>query len=187
MLICFQRLQDFLYVSSSIKSDYSADFLEMTANFNIICNAITALVAPEQYDAGMAATQLIKSGQHLYETHQSIYHWNSVWSGCSVIVNRSTPIHRDAGAAPTDYDFLSSSGTHKRCVLDVYELGARLWYPPGTGVVQLGRIFRHGVRKWDGGERICCALFVKDAVHDRLEQRRPNWVSYNDYICLTLK
>jgi len=35
-------------------------FLEMTANFNIICNAITALVAPEQYDAGMAATQLIQ-------------------------------------------------------------------------------------------------------------------------------
>ena len=44
---------------------------------------------------------------------------------------------------------------------------------------------RHGVQTWDGGERICQALFMKDAVHDRLEQSRPEWVCHNDYINLT--
>jgi hypothetical protein len=96
-----------------------------------------------------------------------------------------TMIHRDTGAAPTDYDFLVSSGTHKQCKLDVQELGLKLSYPPGTGVAIVGRILRHGVKTWKGGERICQARFMKDAVHDRLGQPRPDWVHYEDYICLT--
>ena len=108
-----------------------------------------------------------------------------MWSGFSIIVNRKTILHRDTGAAPTDYDFLVSSGSHKQCVLDVQELGLKLSYPPGTGVAVVGRVLRHGVKTWEGGERICQARFMKDAVHDRLGQPRPDWVRYEDYICLT--
>ena len=73
----------------------------------------------------------------------------------------------------------------QQCVLDVHELGSRLSYPPGTGVAIVGKVLRHGVKAWDGGERVCQARFMKDAVHDRLGQSRPEWVCYDDYISLT--
>jgi hypothetical protein len=96
-----------------------------------------------------------------------------------------TPSHRDIGAAPTDYDVLISGGTHQQCILDIHDLGSRLSYPPGTSVGIIGKVLRHNVQTWDGGERICQALFMKDAVHDRLEQSRSEWVCHNDYINLT--
>jgi hypothetical protein len=70
-------------------------------------------------------------------------------------------------------------------MLDVNDLGMRLQYLPGTGVAIAGKVLRHGVRTWEGGERICLARFVKDSVHDRLGQPRPNWVCYDDYVGLT--
>jgi hypothetical protein len=157
----------------------------MTAGLDTICNAITALIGPQQYDAGLAAIQLIKAGSHLDNTHPNLGRWTSVWSGSSIIVNRMTPFHRDVGAAPMHYDLLVSGGTHQQCLLDIQELGSRLSYPPGTGVAILGKVLRHGVKTWDGGERICQAHFMKDAVLDRLEQSRPEWVCYEDYIKLT--
>jgi len=107
-----------------------------------------------------------------------------VWSGFSLIVNRKTFFHRDVGAAPMDYDLLFSSGTHQQCTLDVQDLGLRLSYLPGTGVAIAGKVLRHGVRTWEGGERICQARFMKDAVHDRLGQQRPEWVCHEDYLGL---
>lgn len=174
-----------IYVSSAIRSDNAADFLKATASIDVICNAITALIAPQQYDAGLAAIQLLKDGLHLHDTHPNLVHWTSVWSGFAMIVNRMTYTHRDTGAAPTDYDLLFSGGTHKQCLLDVEDLGLRLPYPPGTAVAIAGKVLRHGVKTWDGGERICQAWFMKDAVHDRLGQQRPDWVCHQVYMDLT--
>ncbi len=81
-----------------------------------------------------------------------------------------------------DYDLLFSSGTHEQCMLDVRDLGLRLSYLPGTAVAIAGKVLRHGVEAWDGGERICQARFMKDAVHDRLGQQRPDWVCHKDYL-----
>jgi hypothetical protein len=177
-------LHEKIYVSSDIRSDAAADFLHATASVDLIANAITALIAPQQYDAGLATIQLLKEGMHLHDTHPNLGYWTSVWSGFAMIVNRKTYIHRDLGAAPMDYDLLFSSGTHKRCVLDVRDLGLKLLYPPGTGVAITGKVLRHAVETWDGGERICQARFMKDAVHDRLGQQRPDWVYHKDYLCL---
>jgi Oxygenase domain of the 2OGFeDO superfamily len=153
-----------------------------STQLDIICNAITALVAPQQYDAGLAAIQLIKDGQHLNSSHPNIYKWNSVASGFAIIVNRSTLLHRDFGGASSDYDLLISGGTHKHCTLDIHDLQLRLSYGPATAVAIAGKVLRHGVKSWEGGERICQARFVKDAVHDRLQQPVPDWVVYSDYI-----
>jgi len=174
-----------LYVSSHVRSEEAGYFLDITTGLDTICNAITALVGPQQYDVGLAAVQLIKAGSHLHNTHPNMDRWTSVWSGFSIIVNRITWLHRDNGAAPMDYDLLVSGGTHQQCVLDIHELGSRLSYPPGTGVAIVGKVLRHGVKTWDGGERVCQARFMKDAVHDRLGQSRPEWVCYDDYINLT--
>ena len=36
------------------------DFLKVTASLNVIWNAITALIGPQQYDVKLAAIQLLK-------------------------------------------------------------------------------------------------------------------------------
>ena len=187
LLVHCQQLDKELYVSSHTRTDEAADFLKVTTSLDVMCNAITALIGPQQYDAGLEAICLLKSGSHLHDTHPNLDYWGSVWSGFAIIVNRSTFTHRDTGAAPADYDLLVSSGTHKQCTLDVHDLGLKLSYPPGTGVAVAGKVLRHGVKGWEGGERICQARFMKDAVHDRLGQPRPNWVCHEDYINLTSK
>ena len=182
--LCLEKLNKKIYVSSDVRSDDAADFLRATANVDLIANAITALIAPQQYDVGLAAIQLLKDGMHLHKTHPNLECWTSVWSGFAMIVNRKTYIHHDVRAALMDYDLLFSSGTHKQCMLDVRDLGLRLLYPPGTGVAITGKVLRHGVETWDGGERICQAWFMKDAVHDHLGQQRPDWVCHKNYLDL---
>ncbi len=179
-----QQLKDHLYVSTSLKTEPAASFLRATASVDVISNAIMALVAPRQYDFGLAAIERIKNGHHLDSSHPILDSWISVWSGFSVIVNRATPLHRDLGGAPEDFDLLLSSGTHDACNLDVLDLGATLSYHPGTAVAITGRVLQHGVKGWEGGERICQARFMKDAIHDRLGLPKPTWVNYDDYIGL---
>jgi len=151
----------------------------------VICNAATALVGPQQYDYGLAAVQLIKSGEQMSGLHANLNYWISVWSGFAMIVNRKTPFHRDPGAAAPCYDLLVSGGTHTDCKLEMPDLGATVSYNPGTAVAVTGKVLRHGVRSWSGGERICQAHFMKDSVHDHLGLPRPSWVNYDDYISMT--
>lgn len=141
-----QQLADYLYVSASLRTPSAGDFLKVTESIDVITNAVTALVAPRQYDVGLAAIKLIKNGQHLFHDHPILDRWISVWSGFAMIVNRVTPFHRDLGGAPEDFDLLFSSGTHNICTLDVPDLGAKLSYQPGTAVAIIGRVLRHGVK-----------------------------------------
>ena len=106
----------------------AASFLHITLAVEIMCNALTALAAPQQYDIGLSAVQQIKEGQHLHRLHPNLGHWNSVWSGFSIIVNRMTPFHQDAGGAPSDYDLLISSGTHTNCHMEILDLGLCSWH-----------------------------------------------------------
>ena len=168
-----------------MKKDSTASFLQVTSSQAIISNAITALIAPEQYDGGLAAIQRLKGEGVLANMHPNIGLWISVWSGFSLIVNRVTPNHRDFGGAPSDYDLLVSAGTHVDCILDIADLGASFSYQPGTAIAVVGKVLRHGVKCWDGGEQICQAHFMKDAVRDCLGLSQPSWVNYADYIRLT--
>jgi hypothetical protein len=177
----FQQLSESLYVSSDIRTNEATDFLRTTASLDILSDAVTTLVVPKQYDCGKAAIMCLKEGDHLDRHLPAVDHWNSVWSGFALIVNRETPFHRDMGGAPSDYDFLLSGGTHTECFLGIRELGLKLQYLPGTGIAIAGRVLRHGVGDWSGGERICQAMFIKDSVHDRLGQPRPSWVLHGDY------
>jgi hypothetical protein len=156
------------------------DFLKATISIDVISNAITALVVPQQYDVDLAVIQLIKNSQHQYDQHPILDSWILVWSGFAMIMNRVTLLHRDLGGALEDFDLLFSSETHNTCNLDVLDLGAMLLYCPGTAVAITGRVLQYGIQKWEGGKRIYQAWFMKDTVHDHLEVPRPTWVNYED-------
>jgi hypothetical protein len=91
-------------------------------------------------------------------------------------------MHRDAQAAPPDYDFLVSAGTHTGAWLELPDVKTKLSYDPCTVVAICGRVLRHAVHDWADGERLCIAHFMRDAVHDRLHIPRPDWVTNKQYL-----
>ena len=167
-----------------MRSHGAADFLATTYEFHLICNGITSIVSPSLYSAGLSTITHVRHDSVLSNHHPVVNCWASVWSGCALIVNHTTPIHRDWGATASSYDLLVSAGTHSHCYLDLPDIGARLRYLPGTGIFISEKVLRHQVDEWLGGERICGAYFMKDAVHDRLGVARPSWPCLDDYWAL---
>ena len=152
------------------------------AHVELLCNSVTALVTPELYDYGLAAIKKIKSGDQMAKIYRNVKFWPSVYTAMQVIVNRTTPPHRDNGGCPTHYDLLVSSGMHQGTKFEVEELGVSLSYSPGTMVSLCGKGFFHQVHQWKG-DRVCIAHFIKDTVHDRLDFQRPGWPTLSLYHC----
>lgn len=181
-----QRLEDGLYISTLLRTSAGGQFMAAISNAEIIINSVTALCSREQYVLGMESINMLKyklNGQrHLKgEWHDCVGFWPSVFSGIGVIVDRVTPSHRDKGACAQAYDLLLSMGTHRSATLRLSDVQAELSYWPGTIVMVCGRVLRHAVESWEGGDRICCAHYMRDNVHNRLQLPRPNWVDINIY------
>lgn len=151
------------------------DFLKSMAPLESILNGVTSVINQKLYQSGLEAMQTIL-------TQNPALSWGSVWSGFSLIVNRMTPYHRDSGASISMYDLLFSAGTHQDCYIEVAELEAQFLYLPGTLLAVCGKVLKHRVESWAGGERICVAHFMKDAVHNRLGIARPEWPLLDDYL-----
>ncbi|KAG2351074.1 hypothetical protein BDR07DRAFT_1238266, partial [Suillus spraguei] len=133
---------------------------EMTATEQF-WSAITSIIAPDQYLAGVRSVSSLKC---MVQTSDPIV-WPSDFSGIEVIVNRETPYHRDPGVSPSFYDLLVSLGKAHQAILNLPDLDAKLEYPPGTMVYISGKVLEHGVPAWGDGEGIVIAHFVKDKVH----------------------
>jgi hypothetical protein len=175
-------LTDQLYISPTIKTLEGATFLQSTAHVEILCNTILALISPDLYSIGMDAIKKIHGGEALASWHDNVKLWLSAFSGIQVISNRVTPPHRDSKAAPAVFDLLVSAGTHKKAHLTLHDIKTELMYKPGTVVAICGKVLLHEVKSWEGGERICIAHFIRDAVHSRLGLPRPDWVTRKRYV-----
>ena len=158
-----------------------AAFLKAITPEETLLNAIGMLICPEQYTIGNEAIHKLKTENILMNSHENVQLWPSFFSGIEVISNRKTPLHRDAQASPSVYDFLVSAGTYTQSWLDVPDVHAKIEYKPCTVVAITGKILRHGVASWEGGERICLAHFIRDNIHNRLQLPRPDWVSKEKY------
>ena len=107
--------------------------------------------------------------------------WPSVASGMAIIVNRSTPPHRDHNGMNSCYDLLMTAGDYTDCYLDMDELNMKVQYLPGSIVAICGKPFRHTVDKWNGGDRICIAHFFRRNVFYRMETKTPEYVEYSSF------
>lgn len=141
-------------------------------------SAITSIIAPRQYLAGMQSVSSLKF--RVKTSHPVV--WPSEFSGMEVIVNRETPYHRDPGASPSFYDLLVSLGKGHQAILDLPDLGTELQYTPGTMIYICGKVLEHGVPRWGDGERIVIAHFVKDKVHDRQSIPRPEFPMDREFL-----
>jgi len=186
-----QTLDSPLCISSDLQHFSGAAWVRDVQNGEKLCNAITALIAPMQFDSGLEAIRLIQEGcQTQQKGWSQVQQWPSVFNGSQLIVNRTTPAHRDGGGCPTYYDLLVSAGNHQRAILSLPELGIGLSYLPGDVVALSGKVLLHQVDGWSGlssGERVCITHYMKDRVHERLLVRRPAWPELKDYLSLVRK
>jgi hypothetical protein len=177
----WQGLQDDIYVSETLRKPEMKQSLPSIANSEFLCNSVLALVSPELYKIGLDAVNRLKHSVVHSMGHPNMSLWPSVYSRIQIIVNRETPAHRDPGAAPPAYDMLVSTGTHTVSDFYLADIKTTLLYAPGTVVALCGRVLRHEVMTWEGGERICIAHYMKDNVHERLMLPRPGWVHRDKY------
>jgi hypothetical protein len=171
-----------LRASPAVGNDMGEEYLTAMTESENIFNSILCLVTPDLYDISTEAIEKVVNGEGTARDYENVECWESCYSGIQVIVNRTSPPHRDKGAAAEQYDLLVSAGTHKEANFELPELGLYLSYGPGTVVILSGRVFLHAVNDWFGGERICVAHFIKDTVHNRQEVRRPLWPLLSHYI-----
>jgi hypothetical protein len=168
-------------VSLETRTKDGASFLTTIQGVELLINSVVALIAPELYTLGTAAVSALQDGESIRAPHENVHLWSSVYSGIEVIANRITPEHRDPRAAAPVYDLLVSAGTHTSAHLSLEDIKTKLSYKPCTIVALCGKVLSHKVDDWEGGERLCIAHFIRDAVHNKLKLPRPTWVSNQPY------
>ena len=173
-------MKDPLIVSADLRTPMGVNFVLQVTAAEQLHNAILALISPDLYWKGFQVIQNLLNGDVLLDNAHSIDVWNSAFSAWQIISNRATPAHCDMGAAPMVYDLLTCAGTYNHCIFHVHDLEARFCYNVGTVVALCGKVLLHEVKRWEGGERICIAHYMRDNVHDRLGIARPSWPIMDD-------
>lgn len=162
-------------------------WLEASFNLHKILNVVLAATHPALYIAGIDAIDAVRHPSKIphkvhFKIHDVVHSWPSAFSGMSIIANRLTPRHRDKHGAAQFFDLLLSCGYHTKAKFCIPELQAELSYLPGTINLICGRVLSHAVPSWEGGERVCMALYMRDAVHERLGICRPDWSTLDTYL-----
>ena len=155
--------------------------MEAITNAEVLIDSILCLTARWLYRAGHNSIMQLKQGGHSAGEHPNVGLWPSAFSAMQVIVNRKTPAHRDAGAAPCAYDLLLSARTHTQSSINLIDTQTSFSYTPGIVVLVCGRVILHEVPSLEGGEHICIAHYIRDVVHDRLGLEQSDWVRDVEY------
>ena len=107
--------------------------------------------------------------------------WPGSLPGISVISNRASICHLDVNGHKEWYDFLVAAGTYKSCWFRLPDLELQLEYLPGTVVALNGRILRHEVVEWEGGDRVCYAHWVRPTLLRAVSVDLPSWVTQSEF------
>ena len=107
-------------------------------------------------------SNLLRKLRRLLTTKDVALRWQSVHTGIAIVCNRLTCSHRDRKGRPEWYDSLVNySGSGRKPWLLINDLGMDLEYSSGTMVGFCGMIFKHEVKSWSSGDRVCYAHFMK--------------------------
>jgi len=156
------------------------DWLKLSEPAERFLNLTLSLINPDLFRSGLLMLQELRK---LETTKEIATKWQSVYSGVSIISNRTTPSHRDRGGRPEWYDTLVSHSTHgARPRLLIKDLGLDLEYSSGTVANICGKVFEHEVASWGPGDRVCYAHFMRDTVRERLNVEAAGWVNRSIYL-----
>jgi hypothetical protein len=173
-----QRLEDSMTPSHTLSHTCAAAWLADIQDMEDDINALLSVIDPDLLQAGISAITQLK---HIHQDTPILSLWNSAFSAIGVIVNRKTLAHRDQGGWPACLDMLVAAGNYQDARLVLDDIGASLVYKPGALVALCGKVLRHSVHNWSGGERICYAHYMRNNVHNRLQVKQNTWRQLGDY------
>ncbi|KAI6114442.1 hypothetical protein F5141DRAFT_1213631 [Pisolithus sp. B1] len=158
------RLQDKVYESSNLKIPAVKEWLHEISYAEEFWNSISGLVLPDLARVGKDA--IAAKGDWVVTQPPSGTQWPSIYVGIDVIVNQETP-HLDKVSAPSLLDLL-----------------LHFWLPARHHDFKYlaGKLLHHSVPKWEKGERIALAHYMKDAVHNRFGLARPSFTQQKDLL-----
>ncbi|KAI6043823.1 hypothetical protein EDC04DRAFT_2599902 [Pisolithus marmoratus] len=147
-LIDPQRLEDKVYESSPLKKQVVRQWLKDISYAEEFWNTIADIVLPDLAQVGRDA--ISAKADWVITQPPCPIRWPSIYLGIDAIVNQEAPPHLDQASAPSLLNLV-----------------------PGTIVFLAGKLLTHSVPKWEKGERIALAHYMKDAVHNRFGLARP--------------
>jgi hypothetical protein len=165
----------------------------MQQPFALLSGAL-AIMHPDLYMAGRTAFDNLRARlQSADNPHASefmdmallLQGWATVYSGASVMVNRSSPWHRDINSCPQWFDLLASIGDYCGINIDLPTIGASLPYGPRTVIAFCGKLICHWVLA-GSGNRMCLAFYMWDNVHEAFQVNRSDWCIHRE-LCRVLK
>ena len=143
-------------------------------------NLALSLTHPDLYECGLLMLQRLRQLETTKEIAQA---WQSVYTGISIINNRTTPSHRDSKGRAEWFDTLMSySDPCAEPRLLINDIGLDLEYGSGTVVSFCGSVLKHEVQYWGDGDRVCYAHFMRECVRKRLGIPPAGWVDRNTYL-----
>jgi hypothetical protein len=162
-------LEDPIYSSPLLKDKVIQEWLQLIGPVEQLLDAVLHIVHPEMWTANKTATTLL-----LKMLKQPLPVWPTVYPGMDVIANRLSPPHYDESGTKNFFDHLISFGEGHNAKLYIEEFHSTFNYQPGTSVLFSGKVLKHSVSEWSGGERVVIAHYGKDDVQAKLEVARPS-------------
>ncbi|KIM65639.1 hypothetical protein SCLCIDRAFT_112476, partial [Scleroderma citrinum Foug A] len=144
-----------------------------------ILSSVLSIIHPSLYDAGSLAMHHLNDWATAHDSQMAaaLANWSTIFTNVSVIVNRSTPLHRDPHSQSNWYDLLVSVGKYDDCALHIPTLRIQVLYTPSTIIAFSGCLLQHGVNEVDG-VRCCLAYYMRDNIHHWLRVPCPlHWVT----------
>ena len=166
-------------VGTIFKQTNALDWLDHIAESNSVLSAILAVIHPTLHKSGRETFDWLRKCAEI-QPEDVLRRWTSVFNGVAVIVNRTTPAHRDSNTRKQWYDLLVTLGRYRNCNLNLLGAGISLEYGPGTVVGLLGATLEHEVPRFEG-ERVCYAYFMRDNVHEWAGVSGYTWMATEYY------
>lgn len=184
-----QNLED-LTTSQSLRTEDAQSWLEQITPVQQLLNKLFGTVSPKLHQAVSEAMRKVgweelPIGSKAWSQtaiSEAARCWPSAMPGISVISNRASICHLDINGHKEWYDFLVAAGSYKECWFRFPDLDLQLEYLPGTVVALNGRILRHEVVDWVGGDRVCYAHWIRPTLLHALSLNFPSWVTQSEYI-----
>jgi hypothetical protein len=157
----------------------SPDWIRILYDVEQFLNLTLSLINPALFESGLLMLQKLR---RLDKTREIAKDWQSVYTGISIISNRTTPSHRDSRGRPQWFDTLmsySDPSSKPRLLID--DVGLDLEYSNRTIVSFCGTVMKHQVDYWGDGDRICYAHFMQEEVRNRLDAPSAGWLEQSIY------
>lgn len=136
-----------------------------------ILDGILAVTHPELYETSQ--NLLAKIWRESAVSRPVLSIWPSCFTSLNIVVNRSTPGHRDKRRSPGALDLLLTLGTYgKKAVLELQGLGISLPYDAGSVALIMAKFLVHGEPEVRG-DRLSYAFYMDADLYPRFKIPMP--------------